>query len=52
MRVRISKVETIAAAMRVWEQGIIEVALGDDTACIRAAGGDPARSWRRCRGWR
>lgn len=32
--VRIGRAEMIAAAMRVWEQGVIEEALGDDAASV------------------
>jgi hypothetical protein len=34
MGVRISKEEMMAAAMRVWELGVIEEALGDDAASV------------------
>ena len=31
---RVPKEEMIAAAMRLWEQGVIEEALGDDAAAV------------------
>jgi len=34
MGVRIGKEEMMAAAMRVWEMGVIEAALGDDAASV------------------
>ena len=40
--VRVAREEVIGAAMRLWEQTVIEDALGDEAA--GAAGGDPARA--------
>ncbi|MEA2164603.1 MAG: hypothetical protein QOK37_2730 [Thermoanaerobaculia bacterium] len=37
MGVRIGRAEMMAAAMRVWEQGVIEEALGDDAASVLPA---------------
>src|SRR4051812_8944972 len=34
MGVKVSKEELMAAAMRVWEQAVIEEALGDDAASV------------------
>jgi hypothetical protein len=34
LRQRVTSEEMIAAAMRVWEQGVIEEALGDDAAAV------------------
>src|SRR5438094_1931398 len=49
---RVTKEEMIAAAMRIWEQGVIEEALGDEAAHAeelmgRVAGSEVAMGW----GW-